>query len=75
MAARRLFEHENYAHLYLLGYCKHGQILLKFGIEVSIGYGIIENENRVTGKSKIPLNWRFLGDRGIHMRSLGDRII
>ncbi len=23
-------------------------------MQVSIGYGIIENENRVTGKSKIP---------------------
>jgi hypothetical protein len=31
------------------GYCKHGQILLKFGIQVSIGYDIIENGNRVTG--------------------------
>ena len=26
---------------------KHGWILLKFGMQVSIGYGIIENENRV----------------------------
>jgi hypothetical protein len=31
---------------------KHGWILLKVGVQVSIGYGIIENENRVTGNSK-----------------------
>jgi hypothetical protein len=32
----------------------HEWILLKPGVQVNIGYGIIENENRVTGKSKIP---------------------
>jgi hypothetical protein len=41
MADRRLFEHENDAHLYLLW------ILLKFGMQVNIGYGMLENENRV----------------------------
>ncbi len=43
--------HENEAGLYW----KHGWILLKVGVQVStcIGYGIIENENRVTGKSKM----------------------
>jgi hypothetical protein len=29
------------------GFCKHGQILLKFGMQVGIGYGIIKNENNV----------------------------
>ncbi len=32
---------------------KHGWILLKPGVQVSIGYCIIENENRVTEKSKM----------------------
>jgi hypothetical protein len=56
---------------------KHRWILLKPGMQVSIGYGIIENKNRVTGKSKIPQNAKcgLLGDRGIHMRSLGDQVI
>jgi hypothetical protein len=30
--------------------------MLQFDIQVNIGYGIIENENRVTGKSKIHKN-------------------
>jgi hypothetical protein len=29
-------------------------MLLKFGMQVSIGYGITENENRVIGKLKNP---------------------
>jgi hypothetical protein len=33
---------------------KHGWILLKPGVQASIGHCIIENENRVTGISKIP---------------------
>jgi hypothetical protein len=33
---------------------KHGWILLKRGMQVSIGHCIIENENRVIGRSKIP---------------------
>jgi hypothetical protein len=35
------------------GFYKHGWIPLKFGMPVSIVYDIIENENRVTGRSKI----------------------
>jgi hypothetical protein len=63
-------------YLYLLyRFYKHGWILLKPGVQVSIGHCIIENENRVTGISKIPQEWGFLGDRGIHMRSLGDQVI
>ncbi len=50
---------------------KHGWILLKLDVQVSMGYGIKENENRVSGKSIIQ-KWGFLGDRGIHMQSLGD---
>ncbi len=56
---------------------KHGCILLKFGMQVTIGYGKLENEYRVIGKSKIPprmQKWAFLDDMGIHMRSLGDRV-
>jgi hypothetical protein len=37
---------------------------------VSIGHCIIENENRVTGRSKIPQEckkWRFLGDKGTYI--------
>ena len=29
------------------------QILLKFGMQVNIGKGIIENDNRITGNSKM----------------------
>jgi hypothetical protein len=54
---------------------KQGWILLKLGVQVGIGYSIIVNENKVTGKSKIPQKWGFLGDRGIYMRSLGDQIM
>jgi hypothetical protein len=36
------------------GFYKHGQILSKFGMQVSIGYVIIENENRVTKIKKFP---------------------
>jgi hypothetical protein len=43
MAARSLFEPENDAHLFCSGFCKHGRILLKFGMQISIEYGIIEN--------------------------------
>jgi hypothetical protein len=32
----------------LSAFWKHGRIILKFGMQVSIGYGIIKNENRVT---------------------------
>jgi hypothetical protein len=32
-----------------------GWILLKPDVQVSIGYCITENENRVTGRPKIPL--------------------
>jgi hypothetical protein len=41
---------------------------LKPGVQVSIKHYIIENENRVTGRSKIPQiqKWGFLCDRGIH---------
>jgi hypothetical protein len=56
---------------------KHGWILFKPGVQVSIGHCIIENENRVTGRLKIPQeckNRDFFGDRGIHMRSLGNRV-
>jgi hypothetical protein len=35
-------------------FCKHGLILLILAMQVNVGYVIIENENRVTGKSKIP---------------------
>jgi hypothetical protein len=31
------------------GLYKHGWIHLKFGVQVGIGHGIMENENRVTG--------------------------
>jgi hypothetical protein len=55
MVARRLFEHENYAHLYLVCILETW-ILLKLGVQVSIVYAIVENENRVTGKSKISQN-------------------
>jgi hypothetical protein len=48
MATRRLFEHENNVHLYLRW------ILSKFGMQVSIGYVIIENENRVKNSNKFP---------------------
>jgi hypothetical protein len=48
MATRRLFEHENIC--ICSGFCKQGWILLKFGMQVSIGYDIIENKNRFTGK-------------------------
>jgi hypothetical protein len=34
--------------------CKHGWILLRLGVQVSIGYGIIENGNGVTGNLKNP---------------------
>jgi hypothetical protein len=34
--------------------CKHGWFLLKLGMQVSIRYDKIDNENRVTGKSKNP---------------------
>jgi hypothetical protein len=47
-------------------------------VQINIGYGIIENENRVTGKSKIfprMQKWRFLGNMGIHMRSFNDQVI
>ncbi len=37
------------------GFYKHGQILSKFVMQVSIGYVIIEDENRVK-KLKIPPN-------------------
>jgi hypothetical protein len=53
---------------------KHGWILLRLGVQVSIGYNIIENENGVTGYSKNP-NMVIFGDRGIHMRLLGNRVI
>jgi hypothetical protein len=33
---------------------KNGWILSKLRMQVSIRYGMIENENRVIGKSKIP---------------------
>jgi hypothetical protein len=33
------------------GFYKHGWILLKPGVQVSIGHYIIDNENRVTGRS------------------------
>jgi hypothetical protein len=33
---------------------KHGWIIAKLGMQVSMGYDIIENENKVTEKSKIP---------------------
>ncbi len=36
---------------------KHGWILLKPGVPVSVGHCIIENENKVTGRSKIPQEW------------------
>jgi hypothetical protein len=35
------------------GFNKHGRILLKFGMQVNINYGIIENENRVKNPTKI----------------------
>jgi hypothetical protein len=35
------------------GFYKHGRILSKFGMQVSIGYVIMENENRVKNP-KIP---------------------
>jgi hypothetical protein len=57
---------------------KHGWILLKPGVQVSIGHGIIENKNRVTGRSKIPQeckNGDFWATYAVHMRSLGDRVI
>jgi hypothetical protein len=57
---------------------KHGWILLKPGVQVSIWHCIIENENRINGRSKIHQElkkWGFLGDSGIYMRSLGDRVI
>jgi hypothetical protein len=38
-----------------------GNILLKLGVHVSIGYGIIE-KNKVTGKSKFPLEKFKNGD-------------
>jgi hypothetical protein len=34
------------------GFCKHGWILFIFGMQVSIGFGIIDNENRVTPPKK-----------------------
>ncbi len=33
---------------------KHGWIILKPGVQLSIGHCIIEKENKVTGRSKIP---------------------
>ncbi len=33
---------------------KHGWILLKPGVQISIGHCIIENNIKVTGRSKIP---------------------
>ncbi len=47
MATRRLFENEDDAICICSGFCKYGQILLKFGMQVNIGQGMIENENRV----------------------------
>jgi hypothetical protein len=46
-------------------------------VHVSLGYGIIENEYRVTGKSKIPQVCKNgdLGRQGIHKRLFGDRVI
>jgi hypothetical protein len=35
---------------------KHGWILLKPGVQISIGHCIIENENKVTGRSKSTKN-------------------
>ena len=44
-------------------------------VQVSIGYDILENENSHWKlKTKMQI-WGILGDRGIHMRSLGDRMI
>ncbi len=34
-------------HIICSGFCKHGRNLFKFGMPVSIGYGTIDNENRV----------------------------
>jgi hypothetical protein len=42
-------------HIYICsGFCKHGWIPSMFSMGLSTGYGIIENENRVTGKYKNP---------------------
>jgi hypothetical protein len=46
---------------------KHGWIIWKPGVQVSIGHCIIENENKVTGRSKIPQeckNWDFWATGG-----------
>ncbi len=52
MTASRLFEHENDANVYLLWILQTWTD--SFEIRHSIGYGIIENEYRVFGKSKNP---------------------
>jgi hypothetical protein len=43
--------------------CKHGGILFKIGMQVSMGYGIIGNANKVTGKSKNKKKsfWKLIG--------------
>ena len=43
-------------------------------VQVSIGYDILENGNSHWKLKKMQI-WGILGDRGIHMRSLGDRMI
>ncbi len=45
------------------GFCKHGWILLKLGMQVSIGHGEIGNENGVNGELKKNHNLFFLGEK------------
>ncbi len=48
-------------------------------VQVSIGHSIVENENRVTGRSNSPRSkngdFGVTSDRGIHMQLLGETLL